>query len=73
MAGAWINERAAVPRVQAPATKKNNLIKTQEMKRRAERAFAAKPLGESPLSVAWRRYHLTLCFFSIGLFFFVSA
>ena len=59
MAGAWINERAAAPRVQAPATKENNLIKTQEMKRRAERAFAAKPLGELPKSQHYAFFYFT--------------
>ena len=32
----------------AHALNKNNSIKTQGLKRRAERAFAAEPLGEPP-------------------------
>ncbi len=47
-------------------------INKKQFERRAERAFAAKPLGESPLSSCVGVIH-NLILFSMGLFFLLKA
>ena len=51
--------------------KRKNPIKKED-KNAAGTAFAAKPLGDSPFPLR-RRNFLTLCFFSIGLFFILQG
>lgn len=66
------NERAAVPHVQAPATKENNSIKKQELNAERKGRSPLNRLANRPFSRS-SAVSLNLMLFSIGLFFILSA